>query len=111
MRNVSSAKQHTATILERLAARYPAPRSQLEADSPWEILVSTVLAAQCTDARVNMVTPELFRRWPGPAELALARRTVALAPTVLRVETAAVAAVALMAVHRVAREAPGASPS
>ncbi len=46
-----------------------------------------------------------------PAELALARRTVALAPTVLRVETAAVAAVALMAVHRVAREAPGASPS
>ena len=75
MRNVSSAKQHTATILERLAARYPAPRSQLEADSPWEILVSTVLAAQCTDARVNMVTPELFRRWPGPAELALADQT------------------------------------
>ena len=35
-------------------------------------LLATVLAAQCTDARVNTVTPELFRRWPGPAELALA---------------------------------------
>lgn len=34
--------------------------------------MATVLAAQCTDARVNTVTPELFRRWPGPAELALA---------------------------------------
>ena len=72
MGNISSAKQHTVAILERLAARYPAPRSQLEAGTPWEILVSTVLAAQCTDVRVNLVTPELFRRWPGPAELALA---------------------------------------
>ena len=72
MGNISSAKQRSAAILERLAVRYPTPRSQLEAGTPWEILVSTVLAAQCTDARVNLVTPELFGRWPGPAELALA---------------------------------------
>lgn len=72
--NVSYAKQQATAILERLAARYPAPRSQLEAGTPWEILVSTVLAAQCTDARVNLVTPELFGRWPGPAELALAEQ-------------------------------------
>ena len=72
MGNISSAKQRAGAILERLAARYRAPRSQLEAGTPWEILVSTVLAAQCTDVRVNLVTPELFRRWPGPAELALA---------------------------------------
>ncbi len=71
MCNVSSVTR-PAAILERLAARYPAPRSQLEAGSPWEILVSTVLAAQCTDARVNLVTPELFRRWPGPTELSRA---------------------------------------
>lgn len=40
------------------------------AANAWQLLVATVLAAQCTDARVNTVTPELFRRWPGPAELA-----------------------------------------
>lgn len=37
---------------------------------PWQLLVATVLSAQCTDVRVNMVTPGLFARWPGPAELA-----------------------------------------
>lgn len=72
MSNASSVSPKTAAILERLAARYPAPRSQLDAGTPWEILVSTVLAAQCTDVRVNLVTPQLFRRWPSPAELALA---------------------------------------
>ena len=74
MSNASSVSPKTAAILERLAARYPAPRSQLDAGTPWEILVSTVLAAQCTDVRVNLVTPQLFRRWPSPAELALARQ-------------------------------------
>ncbi len=64
-----SSKAQAAAILERLTARYPAPRSQLETGSPWEILVATVLAAQCTDARVNLITPALFARWPGPAEL------------------------------------------
>lgn len=69
-----SAKSQVTAILERLAARYPAPRSQLEAGSPWEILVATVLAAQCTDTRVNLVTPALFARWPGPAELSQAEQ-------------------------------------
>ena len=59
-------------ILAALQDRYPRPATHLEADNAWELLVATVLAAQCTDARVNTVTPELFRRWPGPAELALA---------------------------------------
>lgn len=58
-------------VLAALQARYPRPATHLEADNAWELLVATVLAAQCTDARVNTVTPELFRRWPGPAELAL----------------------------------------
>lgn len=40
--------------------------------SPWQLLVATVLSAQCTDVRVNIVTPGLFRRWPGPGELAAA---------------------------------------
>ena len=59
-----------AVILERLKARYPEPETMLEHQTPWQLLAATVLAAQCTDARVNTVTPELFRRWPGPSELA-----------------------------------------
>lgn len=57
-------------VLSALKARYPRPATHLEARNAWELLVATVLAAQCTDARVNTITPELFRRWPGPAELA-----------------------------------------
>ena len=44
----------------------------LNYETPWQLLIAVILSAQCTDARVNTVTPELFRRWPGPAELALA---------------------------------------
>lgn len=65
-------EQRALLVLERLHARYPEPETHLVHQSPWELLVATVLAAQCTDERVNKVTPELFRRWPGPAELALA---------------------------------------
>lgn len=57
-------------ILEALRTRYPAPRTHLDAETAWQLLVATVLSAQCTDARVNTVTPELFRRWPGPSDLA-----------------------------------------
>lgn len=63
-------RTQAARVLEALAARYPRPASQLVWKNPWELLVATVLAAQCTDARVNTVTPELFRRWPGPGQLA-----------------------------------------
>ncbi len=57
-------------ILELLKKRYPEPETMLTHENPWELLVATVLAAQCTDARVNTITPELFRRWPDPASLA-----------------------------------------
>ncbi len=66
------AAERAKRTVELLAARYPEPASMLEHGSPWELLVATVLAAQCTDERVNTVTPELFRRWPTPRELALA---------------------------------------
>ena len=42
----------------------------LHHDSPFQLLAAVMLSAQCRDDRVNMVTPELFRRWPGPAEMA-----------------------------------------
>ncbi len=59
-----------SSLLTGLAEIYPAAECELEHASPWQLLVATVLSAQCTDQRVNRVTPELFRRWPGPAELA-----------------------------------------
>ena len=62
-------RQRAARVLELLALRYPHLETHLVAGNPWELLVATVLAAQCTDKRVNQVTPELFRRWPDPASL------------------------------------------
>ncbi|BBD08381.1 endonuclease III [Desulfovibrio ferrophilus] len=59
-------------ILSRLKNRYPAPQSELDWTTPWELLAATMLSAQCTDVRVNKVTPELFRRWPDPPAMAQA---------------------------------------
>lgn len=55
-----------------LAKAYPGARILLDHRNPFELLVATVLAAQCTDERVNGVTPALFRSWPDPAALAKA---------------------------------------
>jgi endonuclease-3 len=63
-----------AEIRARLAARYPAVTTALDHRSAWELLVATILSAQSTDVVVNQVTPELFRRWPTPADLAAADR-------------------------------------
>ena len=64
--------RRAAEIVTRLAAAYPDANCELDFETPWQLLVATVLSAQCTDVRVNRVTPELFARWPGPAELAAA---------------------------------------
>jgi endonuclease-3 len=61
-------------VLAALRTRYPNPAALLVAGNAWELLVATVLAAQCTDARVNTVTPALFARWPEPGDLAGADR-------------------------------------
>jgi endonuclease-3 len=63
-------RERTAEIAARLQRIDPTPRIALDFTSPFELLVATVLAAQCTDVRVNMVTPELFRRFPTPRDLA-----------------------------------------
>lgn len=68
----TSIQERAGLVLERLRIRYPEPETHLVACSPWELTVATVLAAQCTDARVNKVTPFLFARWPDPAALATA---------------------------------------
>ena len=67
-----SVRARAQAIFAILAARYPAPAPMLHFTNPWSLLVATALAAQCTDARVNTVTPEFFKRWPGIADLAQA---------------------------------------
>ena len=57
-------KERAQEILARLSRRYPAPKPALHWSDPWQLLVATALSAQCTDERVNMVTPEFFKRWP-----------------------------------------------
>ena len=66
------APERVAAILKALDEAYPERRLRAEPPSPWELLVATILSAQCTDVRVNMVTPELFRRFPTPAAMAKA---------------------------------------
>ncbi len=59
-------------IARLLGKEYPDARCMLDHKGPFELLVATILAAQCTDERVNMVTPSLFRRFPTPAAMASA---------------------------------------
>ncbi len=59
-------------VLARLSTRYPSLKTALDWQDPWQLLVATVLSAQCTDIRVNRITPGLFEKWPGPQELAQA---------------------------------------
>lgn len=54
----------------RLAEEYPDAHCELDHENPYQLLAATILSAQCTDARVNMVTPHLFARYPTPEDLA-----------------------------------------
>lgn len=60
------APERISQILDRLDQRYPAATCALHHNSAWELLVATILSAQCTDVRVNMVTPVLFEKYPTP---------------------------------------------
>jgi endonuclease-3 len=66
------APERIAAILKALDEAYPDAVCALDHRTPWELLVATILSAQCTDVRVNMVTPELFRRFPTPAAMSKA---------------------------------------
>jgi len=68
-----SPKGRARETMVRLAAEYPgtaAELCELDHDGPFELLVATILSAQSTDKMVNSVTPVVFARWPGPADLA-----------------------------------------
>jgi len=57
-------------VAERLAEEYPVAECELTHRNPYELLAATILSAQCTDVRVNMVTPALFAAYPSPHDLA-----------------------------------------
>lgn len=65
---IADKKKRTAEIINRLKKAYPDAHCALEHSNPFELLVATILSAQCTDARVNMVTPNLFRKYRGPQD-------------------------------------------
>ena len=66
-------KEHALVILGRLKEEYPDAHCELDFETPLQLLIATILSAQCTDKRVNMVTPELFRIYPDAPSLAAAR--------------------------------------
>ena len=69
-----------AILLKRLGQAYPDAKCALTHKNPFQLLVATILSAQCTDERVNMVTPGLFKKYPTPKDFA------ALRPEVLEAE-------------------------
>ena len=68
----SDYRKRLREIAKTLQRTMQNPKMELDHRSPWELLVATILSAQCTDQRVNQVTPSLFRRYRQPAELAVA---------------------------------------
>ena len=80
-------KQRALEIIDRLKKEYPDADCTLDYDQAWKLLVSVRLAAQCTDARVNMIVPKLFEKYPSvqtlrklstPVDLEKARREISV---------------------------------
>ena len=65
---IDDLKQHTSTIIRRLKKAYPDAHCALDHSNAFELLIATILSAQCTDARVNIVTADLFRKYRGPED-------------------------------------------
>jgi endonuclease-3 len=64
----SNERKRISKILNLLKKEYPNTRPQLDYSNPFELLIATILSAQCTDARVNIVTKELFKKYKHPAD-------------------------------------------
>jgi endonuclease-3 len=73
MKPAESLRSRTRRIVRLLAKAYPAAKCALEHDNPLQLLIATILSAQCTDVRVNMVTPALFARYPNAKAFAEAK--------------------------------------
>ncbi len=66
----ATSPERISEILKRMDQTYPGATCALHHSNAWELLVATILSAQCTDVRVNMTTPELFRKYPTPQAFA-----------------------------------------
>ena len=69
-------QRRAAEILRRLLKEFPQPKTALHHQDPFQLLVATILSAQCTDERVNMVTPGLFAKYPRAEDFARAEQAV-----------------------------------
>lgn len=69
---VTKPAQRAKDVHARLSTMLPKPPCELDFESPWQLLVATILSAQSTDKMINKITPALFARWPTPAALAAA---------------------------------------
>lgn len=67
-------RKRVAAILELLDEHFPDPKCELDYGTPWQLIVAVILSAQCTDKRVNMVTPVLFKRYRSVKALAAAEQ-------------------------------------
>jgi len=103
-------KANAKKVLDRLERAYPDARIYLNFETPFQLLIATILAAQCTDAKVNQVTPELWRRYPTARAIAEADRQeleALLRPTgFFRQKTASVQAVCRAIVERYGGQVP-----
>lgn len=70
---IADAKRHAAQVVRRLKKAYPEAVCALQFQTPLQLLVATILSAQCTDVRVNLVTKDLFRKYPDAQAFAAAR--------------------------------------
>ena len=66
--NLASERKRAAKIFSLLKKEYPKPKSQLDHQTPFQLLIATILSAQCTDARVNIVTKSLFKKYKKPED-------------------------------------------
>lgn len=71
-RSLADRSEHAGRVYDELARLYPDARCALHHKNAFELIIATILSAQCTDARVNMVTPVLFARYPTPDAMARA---------------------------------------
>ena len=98
-------------INRELALTYPDAHCELDFTSPFELLIATVLSAQTTDVRVNMVTPTLFAKYPSPADLAAADRAdveaIIHSTGFFRAKTQSIIGLSQAIVERFGGEVPG----
>ena len=70
LKTLPTRRKRAKNVIATLREEFPDTRCSLIHQDAWQLLVATVLSAQCTDARVNMVTPDLFRQFPTPRHFA-----------------------------------------